>query len=77
MRDPWVETITRPASHLVATCAVFAVLIACVVISVLNPAWTSVFGVMGAAPVVGWYLFMMKRYRQNRARWSAEAEPHE
>lgn len=62
MTDLWLETIARPASHLVATSAVFTVLIACVVLSVPNPARTSLFGVVGAVPVVGWYLFMMKRY---------------
>lgn len=77
MRDPWLETITRPASHLVATCAVFVVLITCVVLSVVNPPWMTLLGIVGAAPVVIWYLFMMKRYRQNRARWSAQRDSHE
>lgn len=77
MRDPWLETITRPASHLVATCVVFALLVTCVVLSVLNHSWMGLFGIVGAAPVVIWYLFMMKRYRQNRARWSAHTDSRE
>ncbi|MFJ4253938.1 hypothetical protein [Microbacterium sp. NPDC090003] len=77
MRDPWLETITRPASHLVATCAVFTVLIACVVLSVLTPSWMGLFGIVGAAPVVGWYIFMMKVYKENRARWSAQRDSRE
>ncbi len=74
MRDPWLETIARPASHLFATCGVFVTLITGVVLSVVNPSWMALFGIVGAAPVVIWYLVMMKRYRQNRARWSTETD---
>ena len=70
--DPWITTITRPTSHLLSTIAVFGVLSASVVLSVVHPQLMAVFGVVGSLPAVTWYVFMMRRYRARKADWRAE-----
>lgn len=71
MSDPWLSAMSRPWTHLVSTVAVFSVLIACVVLSVSFPQWMTLLGIVGALPVVLWYLFMMKAYRALKAPWLA------
>lgn len=75
MRDPWIETLARPASHLVATCGVVALVVACVVLSVLVPQWMPLFGIVAGVPAVMWYLHMMKVYKRNKAEWLRSVSP--
>jgi uncharacterized membrane protein len=75
MNDPWIRTIAHPASHLISTVAIFALLIACTVLSVIDPQLMWLFGIVGGVPVVLWYLFMMKAYKTERARWRTGATP--
>lgn len=75
MKDPWIQTITRPTAHLVATCIVAVLVVACVVLSVLIPEWLPLFGLAAGIPAVMWYLHMMKVYKQNKAQWLQAMTP--
>lgn len=75
MKDPWIQTVTRPVGHLVATIGVFLVLAASVALSVLYPQWLGALAVIGAAPAVAWYSYMMRAYKKNRANWVRRNAP--
>ena len=75
MKDPWFHTVTRPVGHLVSTIAVFIVLAAAVALSVMHPQWMGALGIIGAAPAVAWYLYMMREYKKNRAHWLRHNAP--
>lgn len=64
--NTWFGTITRPASHLVATTAVFVCIIVATVVSASLPQWAPLVVGLAAVPALLWYFTMMNAHRQNR-----------
>jgi len=64
----WFSTITRPASHLLATIATFAVFIASVLLGTYVEGFRILFYGLAVVSLFVWYFTMIRIYNQVRNR---------